>query len=302
MTDQEILSHYRPFEVPPATFDPRSATERQLLEHGLPRRPSAETHPHARAIWEQAFSRPMKGIKAELEVDHAWSNRPRPMLHKAVTKDTPSGWGGVVMEVSQLGFNPPEPAYAVSAEWVVPLVAPVVPPPSQLQVVGFWVGIDGYGNPGPLQAGMAAAAIGNMVGYFAWTEWIPLSAVRVTNLAVNANDLFAVTVCATQSGQGYVAFNNVTTGVATSVTITPAPGVTSQGASVEWIVEATSAELIPFFPFVVFNNISASTKDNSFNLGSGPVIIENITGSKGNLTATAIESATSALVSWQNAT
>jgi hypothetical protein len=224
------------------------------------------------------------------------------MLHKAVTKDQPSGWAGVVMEVSQLGFKPPEPAIAVSAEWVVPIVYPVNPPSDQLIIVGFWVGIDGYGNPGPLQAGMAAAVLGTTVAYFAWTEWYPLQPVRVTNLAVNANDLFAVTVCATQSGQGYVGLNNITTGVATSVLVAPPSGVTSQGASVEWIVEGVSAELPTFYPWVVFNNISALTKDNSFNLGSGPDIITNITGSKGNLTTTAIESPTAALVAWQNST
>jgi hypothetical protein len=144
---------------------------------------------------------------------------------------------------------------------------------------------------------MAATITGNNVDYWAWTEWYPLGAVRVTNFAVKPGDDLKVLVCATQSGQGYVALNNITTGLATSVNIAPPSGVTSQGATVEWIVEGISADLPKFSP-VTFKNISAGTKDHSFNLGAGPDHITSINGSNGNLTSETVNSPTSATVNW----
>jgi hypothetical protein len=299
LTDHEVLSHYRSYDVPPDKFDPRTVSERLLLQHGLPRRPDPKSHPHASAMWERAFSRPIKGIKAQLEVDRVMSGRRRPLLHKGATKDDfqPSGWGGVVMEDSALGFNPAEPIIFASGEWLIPTITPVPNEPAQSLTVGFWLGIDGFGNNQVLQAGMAATITGNNINYWVWTEWYPIGAVQVTNFAIKPGDELSVLVCATQSGQGYVALNNTTTGVATSVNIAPPAGVTSQGATVEWIVEGISADLPDFSP-ITFTNISAGTKDHSFNLGSASDVITNIGGAAGNLTATTVNSPTSATVKW----
>src|SRR5262249_11196030 len=142
------------------------------------------------------------------------------------------------------------------------------------------------------QAGMAATIAGNNVTYWAWTEWFPIGAVKVPNFAVKPGDDLAVTVCATQSGQGYVAFSNRTTGIATSVNIAPPSGISSLGATVEWIVEGISADLPKFSP-ITFTHISAGTKGHSFNLGGAPDINTNITGSAGNLTSVSVGSPTS---------
>jgi hypothetical protein len=125
------------------------------------------------------------------------------------------------------------------------------------------------------------------------------------NFPIKPGDELSVVVCATQSGQGYVALNNKTTGVSTSVNIAPPTGVTSQGATVEWIVEDVSSiwtvGFLPNFSPVTFTNISAGTKDHAINLGTGTDTITNIAGSNGNLTSASVDSATSATVTWLGA-
>ncbi len=40
------------------------------------------------------------------------------------------------------------------------------------QTVGFWVGIDGFGNNQVLQAGTAATVTGQTIDHWVWTEWL----------------------------------------------------------------------------------------------------------------------------------
>ena len=76
---------------------------------------------------------------------------------------------------------------------------------------------------------------------------------------------------------------NETTGAGTSVLIPPPTGVTSVGATAEWIVEGISADL-PNFELVVFKNCWAAAVGNAIDL-SHP-ISTNIKGNSGPLTAT----------------
>jgi hypothetical protein len=67
--------------------------------------------------------------------------------------------------------------------------------------------------------------------------------------------------------------------------ITPPNGVTSIGATAEWIVEGISP-ILPVFSTVVFTNCSAGTKNHSFKMNGGtislkPMRINLINGIKG---------------------
>ncbi len=75
------------------------------------------------------------------------------------------------------------------------------------------------------------------------------------------------------------------------------PGITSAGASAEWIVEGISADLPNFFE-LTFGNVVAGTAHHVFNL-SPDGIVTNIAGQNGALTQALIASATTAVVLWE---
>src|SRR5512136_257723 len=47
----------RTYELPPADFNPLTASARLLLHYGFPTRPDARTAPELRKLWDRAFSR-----------------------------------------------------------------------------------------------------------------------------------------------------------------------------------------------------------------------------------------------------
>jgi len=225
------------------------------------------------------------------------AKRKRPVLNKKleVSDFSPSGWAGDVVLVSTLNYNPPEPVNLAYGEWFIPNVTPIPNEPPGGQTVGFWVGIDGYGNNQVLQAGTAATVTGNNTVNWVWTEWFPLPPIQVTNFPINPGDYITVLVCAPQPNHGFCSMLNKTTNYATSIGITPPNNVTSIGATAEWIVEGISS-ILPVFSTVVFQNCSAGTKDHAFNAVGG--IVTEITGTAQNLTAAAILSNDKVVVKW----
>jgi Peptidase A4 family len=297
ISDEEALKHITAYDAPPEGFDPNVAEDRLLRKHGIPRRPDAAREPLLRSIWDKAFASKPRFIKAEIAIDHVMATRKRPVLNKRieVTDFSPSGWAGDVVLVSTLNYNPPEPVNTVYGEWFIPNVTPIPNEPAGGQTVGFWVGIDGFGNGQVLQAGTAATVNGNNTANWVWTEWYPLPPIQVTNFPINPGDYITVLVCAPQPNHGFCSMLNKTTNQATSIGITPPNNVTSIGATAEWIVEGISS-ILPVFSTVVFQNCSAGTKDHAFNAEGG--IVTEITGTAGNLTAAAILSNDKVVVKW----
>jgi len=298
MSDEEVLKHIITYDEPPEGFDPNVAEDRLLRKHGIPRRPHPTREPRLRALWDAAFASKPKFIKAEISVDHVVSERIRPVLNKRIetTDFKPSGWGGDVVLVSTKNYNPPEPVNTVYGEWFIPTVTPVPSEPPGPQTVGFWVGIDGFTNGQVLQAGMAATVTGSTTQYWVWTEWYPISAIQVNNFPIKPGDYLTVLVCAPEPNHGFCSMLNKTTNQATSIGINPPSGVTSIGASAEWIVEGISS-VLPVFSTVLFQNCSAGTKDHAFNAEGG--IIAEITGTSGDLTSAAVLSGgTQVMVKW----
>ena len=297
ISDEEALKHFTAYPAPPEGFDPNAAEPRLLRKHGIPRRPDALKEPHLKAIWDSAFASKPTFIQAEIAIDHRLSKRKRPVIKKPRGKSfSPSGWAGVVVPVANLHFSPPEPVVSVYGEWFIPNVTPIPNEPAGGQTVGFWVGIDGFGNNQVLQAGTAATVTGNNTVNWVWTEWWPLPPIQVTNFPIKPGDYITVLVCANQPNHGFCSMLNKTTNQATSIGITPPNNVTSIGATAEWIVEGISS-ILPVFSTVVFTNCSAGTKNHSFNMHGG--VITEITGAGGaNLTASSIVSDTRGMVKW----
>ncbi len=301
----DVLSQVRTFEPPPAGFDPHRAADNLLLHHGFPRRPDPEREPELLRRWQRAFRPGTKMIKAELALDPIMSRR-NP-LYKRQADFQPQGWGGVVVLASSLGYSPAEPVNTVYGQWTQPYVYPLANPPAGPQTVGFWVGIDGFNNGQVLQAGTAVTVNGNNVQHWAWTEWWTNPAVQIKNFTVAPGDTITCLVCAPQSNHGFVSMMNERTQQAVSVGVNPPPGVTSIGASAEWIVEGISQDLMPFdmfplpvvFDAIIFGGATAGTKDHSFDM-QPKGFTTNIVGTGGKaLTQTIIASPSAAMVFWE---
>ena len=302
VADKDVLKHITCYDAPPEEFDFFAADDRMLHKHGLPRKPHPENEKELRAIWDRAFQSKPKFIKAEVSVDPIMSKRRSHVIKTKETKEgkssfSPHGWAGAVQQVNHFGFNPPEPVVTVYGEWFIPTITPVVNEPNVQETVGFWVGIDGFGNNQVLQAGSAATITGNNpVDYWVWTEWWPIGAIRINNFPVKPGDYLTVLVCAYTPTHGVCSMMNKTTNQVTTIGIQNPDGVTSIGATAEWIVEGIS-DILPVFSTMVFSNCSAGTKNHTLNT-QGSTITE-ITGNDGsNLTYASVLSNSSVMVKW----
>jgi hypothetical protein len=278
----EYLKQVRTYSTPPAKFNPLKATARELARYGFPRRPNSETELELTALFKKAYSRPIRPIRAKIEIDQVLLNAPRRRAVRVQDgRFAPAGWGGVIAQTSAFGFNPPEPAVMVYGEWSVPTMQPDFDNPKTPMTVGFWVGLDGSLNNQVLQAGTAATVTGESIDYWAWFEWFPAPPVRISNFPISPGDLVTVLVCAMQPMQGFASMLNRTTGATTSVGFPAPPGFTSQGTTAEWIAEGISADL-PNWVLMGFHNCTAGTKN--FHMDISKPTISEISGASKNLT------------------
>lgn len=298
-SDKDVMKYITCYDAPPEDFDPLTADNRLLRKHGIAKRPEAEHESHLRTIWDRAFSSKPKFIKAKVSVDPIMSTRKRHVieLKKNGAGFSPHNWGGAVQQVNHFGFNPPEPVVTVYGEWFIPTVTPVTNEPNSAETVGFWVGIDGFGNNQVLQAGSAATITGNNpVVYWVWTEWWPIGAIKIDNFPIKPGDYLTVLVCAYTPTHGVCSMMNKTTNQVTTIGIKNPDGITSIGAMGEWIVEGIS-DILPVFSTIIFTNCSAGTKNHTLNT-QGSTITE-ITGDDGsNLTYASVLSDTRVMVKW----
>jgi hypothetical protein len=166
----------------------------------------------------------------------------RSLKKTADTGYTSANWSGAVLQgqwAAALGF------------WTIPTVSRPVEP--QGKEGGWnsssWIGIDGFGSNDMLQAGVEqrVTALGQ-AEYVAWYGWFaPPQAgspdyvwqTNITNFPVSAGQQV---YCSVQyihnKSVGYLYFANEATGQHFSLTLTPPPGATFNGDSVEWIMEA----------------------------------------------------------------
>jgi hypothetical protein len=239
----------RTYEVPPPDFDARTASDRELLHHGLPSRPDAATEPQLRALWDRAFSRPHTWITPEfIEVEgkvHGPVARPRGVTPsiargatpKTVVNATSTNWSGSV------AFAPSGNTYRfVLGSWTVP--NPYAPGYGAFYA-SEWVGIDGWGSNDVFQAGTETQVVkvpifGEFRSVYAWWEWFPAGEVAIGNLGVSPGDFMTCLMCVNSSTTGTVYFSNLSTNVSTTFTITAPSGTTLVGNSAEWIVERPS--------------------------------------------------------------
>jgi len=285
------------FEAPPKDFDPITAAPLDLARYGIPRRPDPQKEPVLRGQWDRVFALKPNFVKANLVPGKLPFSRPR-----GRSKDGEFGlggnWAGAVVEVASLKLSPAEPANSVFAEWQVPAINTKTSEPGT-QVVGFWVGLGGYGTDSLLQAGTASTMNGSNVSYWAWTEWFPAGYV-VDSLEIQAGDTVSVLVCAPETDHGYVSMMNHRTNVAISVGVSDPFGTQPyDGSTVEWIVEATGSEM-PNFGSVAFTQVTAGTQNHTITLADA-FTLNTVSGGKTLATGEVLASQNEVKVIWDAA-
>jgi hypothetical protein len=175
-------------------------------------------------------------------------------------------------DLSDAVKRPATPWTTASGQWTVPSVSRPSWPlgSSSTWMSCSWIGIDGQGLINDvLQAGVEQDVddSGNP-NYHAWYEWFAPSAdgspkyrdqTKIDNFEVQPGH---VIYCALQyinnNSAGRIFLLNTTTGQHCTIDLDPPIGATFNGASVEWIVEATAAgddasqQAIPVFTPVTF--------------------------------------------------
>jgi hypothetical protein len=232
--------------TPPATFNPLSASDAELLQFGFPHRPDAAVDPAGYQLWAKAMSALKKRIIPELRVKTI-QHRPnmpaqaeQPAFAAANTVAQSSNWSGYVDTNTLTKFNAKSSFSTITAEYVVPNVSNASCD-NGWDYASEWVGIDGWSNGDVLQAGSDSDAYcsGPLTGvsYYAWFEWFPNYETQITNLPVESGDDMYVEVQATSATTGMVFIENLNLGIGGSINMTAPSGTKLIGSSAEWIVE-----------------------------------------------------------------
>ncbi len=231
---------------PRANFDPLNASPAALDLYGFPPRPDPHQAPQAYAIWKEVVTANVTRITPVLVPTKMHSGPARISSVSRPTQNGPTSvtstnWSGYAINDTNNPFKATNTT--IFARYVVPFVQQPYGTCSQTNYWDFmWVGIDGWGTPDVLQAGVGAAtncSSGLSVkSYFAWYEWYPAYAIEISNFPISPGDLVYVYVWTTSTTQGHTYIVDYTDNKAVSVDFGAPTGTQLAGNSLEWIVEA----------------------------------------------------------------
>ena len=242
-------------EAPPAGFDPIAASDEQLAYHGFPPRPNQNTEPKAYATWVKAMQASKVRVMPRLEqtqIFHGPVQRAKLANPTAVERDPQLAtqasntsysynWSGYVDFSGATTYGASSFYYLVN-DYVVPVAEQAFGACTGSWDWGSaWNGIDGWGSPDVLQAGIEFDAYCNgstrASYYSAWYEWYPYGEVRISNFPIAPGDDLFVEVWHTSSTQGYAYLVNYNNNQSVEVGFTAYPGYPLVGNSAEWVVE-----------------------------------------------------------------
>jgi len=273
-------------EAPPAGFDPINASDQDLQYHGFAPRPNQNTEPKAYATWVKAMQHSKNRLVPTLEQTTIFHGpaKPQKAPSAAVVESNlalsqqpsntyySSNWSGYVDFSGATSYGSTSFYYIVND-----MVVPVAQQKPGTCTGGWdwgseWNGIDGWGSPDVLQAGVefdAYCSGSTKAAYYsAWYEWYPYGEVRISSLPVTAGDDIFVEVWHTSSTQGYAYIVNENTGSYVDIGFTAYPGYPLKGNSAEWVVEAPtvggSLATLTDFTDVPFWSAYAYTESSAF--------------------------------------
>jgi Peptidase A4 family len=253
-------------DLPPAGFDPLTASDRLLETYGLPTRPDSETEPELFEFWKlelgnnptfivPVFPRDASYETRFLELHRALAQpqgqRVSPIPHGFAHREKSQNWSGAYITPKR-----PFRFFYVTGSWIVPEPSiPAVMPGGNITGTdeyrsSTWVGLDGhrtYPNSSLPQIGTSQhVKIVNgqpVIQTAAWYQWwvkdIPAQGfpVEILNFPVTVGDhiLASLTVLAT----GDVLFNikNQNTGILARFLVIAPPYIVPLGSTAEWIHE-----------------------------------------------------------------
>ena len=248
--------------APPAGFDPINASDEDLAYHGFPPRPNQGTEPKAYATWAKAMEHSKKRIVPTLEQTSIFHGPSQLTKANAVTNakiannaslaNQPSNvsysnnWSGYVDFSGATSFGSSSYYYLVN-DFVVPKAQQAFGACTGGWDYGSaWNGIDGWGSPDVLQAGVefdAYCALGGAIRstyYSAWYEWYPFSEVRIGGFPIAPGDDIFVEVWDTSSTAGHAYLVNYSNNQSVTINFSAPAGTYLRGNSAEWVVERPS--------------------------------------------------------------
>jgi|SRR6516162_1237821 hypothetical protein len=279
-------------ELPPDDFDPRNADTATLIRYGFPPQPDPRTK--AAAVWQRTFSRKLRFVQPALSSRQEDKEGPRSVPPAAIstTPLSSNNWsGGVLFDGA--------PFDGIIGSWTVPSVLPPATGDGDWWAVAF-VGLDGCNSDNVLQAGTSQHVNRNngqiTTEYFSWYNWFPNRWTQINSLPVHPGDTVSVSVryLGITDGveNGLVSLINLSTGVSTTIHITPPPGITFKGNCAEWILERPSfnGQLanLPEYGHVAFTNCVAFSGDRSFD--GSQAIVADMTNAGATVSAARLES------------
>jgi len=242
-------------EAPPAGFDPIAASDQDLAYHGFPPRPNQNTEPKAYATWVKAMKASKVRVAPNLQQTSVFHGPVKPgkianptavesnplLATQASNTNYSSNWSGYVDFSGATSYGSSSFYYLVN-HYVVPVAEQAFGACTGGWDWGSaWNGIDGWGSPDVLQAGIEFDAYCSgstrSAYYSAWYEWYPYGEVRISGLPIAPGDDLFVEVWHTSSTQGYAYMVNYNTNQSVEVGFTAYPGYPLVGNSAEWVVE-----------------------------------------------------------------
>jgi hypothetical protein len=253
----------------PKDFDPLTASDQDLLGHGLPRRPQ---DPRLLSDWESLVRGFARSTFIEPEF-LATDRQHGPMLRAGATSSV--NWSGGVV---RLPADPAEGAkfYTVTARFTVPDFFP-----TGLQDLPYhcscWIGIDWVDDASMdiVQAGVHCVVVqrGSETSalLYPWWQWWPGPETQITNLLTLPGDVMSCVISTRSATVANVLLNN--NNQYTAFEVTPPKGTTVVGNCAEWIVERPQiggvASQLANYGSVAFQTAWAGT-----NLGGSDAIRE----------------------------
>src|ERR1700751_2914875 len=193
-------------EAPPAGFDPISASDEELAYNGFPPRPNQSAQPKAYATWfiGMKASKVRATPKLEQTAIYHGPARPGPAANPMAVANHPllatqpsntsysSNWSGYVDFSGATSYGSSSFYYLVN-DYVVPVAEQAFGACTGGWDYGSaWNGIDGWGSPDVLQAGVefdAYCSGSTRASYYsAWYEWYPYGEVRITGFPIAPGD------------------------------------------------------------------------------------------------------------------
>ena len=243
--------------VPPAGFDPLTATAQQLAQYFLPPRPEATLAPRSYALWVEAMSPPLQFVTVPERLADMLGgvhSRSRHALSSAagVVQESSQNWSGSYVRPRDF-----HPMVLVEGHWTVPAPAAPAGGGDGVYASSIWVGLDGHqaASRSMPQVGTGqyvAVTSGTAVPLlFAWFQWWdrddPLAQqIVLKNFPVSAQDHIHARVQALTPTLVSVFIKNMQTGVALPMWYVAPPPVNRgvnilpvrvEGRTAEWIVE-----------------------------------------------------------------